>query len=127
MNTGTVECIPQKAGETYPEALARVREKQWQTALGRARVMRAELVRLGCTDPAILGSEIIVLENSAMAPPIVWKTDAIVGPLVPLGRLDELSKVALPDEGGEPIVVSPPPEAAPPRRHVEPDAPYHGS
>jgi hypothetical protein len=35
--------------------------RKWQEAMRRVRLMRAELVRLGVTDPAVLGGEVFTL------------------------------------------------------------------
>lgn len=45
--------------------MAAVRFKQWQKALRDMKVMRDELVRLGCTDPKILGGVIFTLPAPA--------------------------------------------------------------
>lgn len=46
--------------------LARVRTRQWQAALRQCAVMRAELVRLGVTDPRILGPEVLEVRGGVV-------------------------------------------------------------
>lgn len=45
-----------------------VRYRQWQAALRRVLVMRRELVRLGVTDPAVLGEPLFEIGPDPPAP-----------------------------------------------------------